>query len=218
MSSSMRNLTWRNALVSLICVLGIFAPFVVWGLVMLTDTSLKDAAATVQAVGTVIAIYVGGAFALYRLNIFRSFEPHLTITQEVSHRPISDSYVHIAVTATLHNSSKVRIDLREGFFQLFHLRPLSDEDVEELYDEVFIDERDQYIQWEILDEAPRAWLENELIIEPEGLHQETCDFIVSTEVESVIVYSYFYNSVSNAHTPSSEGWTSTTVYDISDNR
>ena len=87
---------------------------------------------------TTLAIVAGGFFAAYKWQIFRDFEPHLTITHEVSHRSIGDSYVHIDVTATLHNSSRVKIEFRRGFVRL--QRIVSDEEVESLYAQVFIDE------------------------------------------------------------------------------
>ena len=43
-----------------------------------------------QGYVTVVAIAAGGAFAIYRLRIFRTLEPHITVTQTVSHRVVSD--------------------------------------------------------------------------------------------------------------------------------
>ena len=106
----------------------------------------KDLAAIIQSLVTVVAIVGGGAFAYYKLQIFRVFEPHLTISHEVSHRYIGDNYVHIAVTATLHNSSKVKMELRKGFFLLQQISPLSDEEIEPLYEQVFEDQDYEHIQ------------------------------------------------------------------------
>lgn len=58
-----------------------------------------------QALVTIVAIVAGGSFAAYKWQVFRESEPHLTITHEVSFRRIGESYVHIAVTATLQNNS-----------------------------------------------------------------------------------------------------------------
>ena len=59
---------------------------------------------------------------------------------------------------------------------------------------------------------PRIWDVNELTVEPGESHQEAYEFIVSTEVESVIVYTYYYNSRDDSEAP--EGWGAATVYDI----
>ena len=214
----MRNVSLKDVFAALLWILSFVVLFVciVWGVTRLTDAGFKDAAASVQGIGTIVAICVGGAFAYYRLQIFRSFEPHLTITNKVSHRRIGHSYVHIAVTATLLNSSRVKIDLREGYFLLMQIAPTSDEEAERLYQQVFVNHEYDDFQWRTLEVSPRVWQENELIVEPGESHRETCEFIVSAGVESVLVYSYFYNSKASERPEASEGWAATTVHDIHD--
>ena len=175
---------------------------------------IKDLAAIFQSAITVFAIVVGGIFAWFKLQAFRDFEPHLTISHEVHHRVISNSYVHIDVTATLHNSSRVSIELREADFRLQRVSPLSDQRVESLYSEVFADSEHKYIQWPILYEVQRDWASGNLIVEPGESYLEAYDFIVSTGVESVSVYTYFYNPDFSEGSRTAEGWGATTVYDI----
>ncbi len=147
-------------------------------------------------------------------QVFRESEPHLTITNKVSHRPIGGSYVHIAVTAILHNSSKVKMEFRKAFFLLQQISPLSDEEIETLYAQVFRDREYDNLQWPTLDEAPRTWEKDVLIVEPGELHQETCEFVVLADIESVMIYTYFYNSRFSQSSSTPEGWSATTVYDI----
>lgn len=163
---------------------------------------------------TALAIVAGGIFAAYKWQIFRDFEPHLTITHEVSHRPIGDSYVHIDVTATLHNSSRVKMEFLKGFVRLQRIAPVSDEEVESLYAQVFIDKVYDDLQWPVLDEVSLCWNKEELIIEPGERHQEAYEFIVAKSIKSVIIYTYFYNSRPSQPSRSSEGWGATTVHDI----
>ena len=183
-------------------------------LVVVGHVALDFALTGIQSAITSVAIVVGGAFALFKLQVFRTFEPHLTITQEVSHRPVGDSYVHIVVTATLHNSSRVRVDLSEGLFRLQQVRPLPDAEVERLYAEVFVDYVERDLQWPTLDEATRKWGENEASVEPGESHQETCEFIVDSHVQAVLVYTYIHNAKTARHPSSSRGWTAATVHDI----
>ena len=49
---------------------------------------------------TALADILGGILVACKWQVFRESEPHLTITHEVSHRPVGESYIHIAVTAT----------------------------------------------------------------------------------------------------------------------
>ena len=66
-----------------------------------------------------------------------------SIRQRFHLSPCSDfrshfyNYVHIAVTSTLNNSSKVRVEVRKGLFRLQRILPVSDAEVEYLRDQVF---------------------------------------------------------------------------------
>ena len=179
---------------------------------------VKDVLWGMQAGVTVLAVVLGGIFAAYKWQVFRESEPHLTITHEVSHRPVGASYVHIAVTAMLHNSSKVHIELREGFYRLQQVAPVSDEEVESVYAQVFVDGEFEELQWPILEEAPRTWNKSELIVEPGATHSETFEFIVAGAVEAVTMYTYFYSSTYSPGAQTAEGWGAITVHDMMNQR
>ncbi len=86
--------------------------------------------AVAQGFATVVAIALAGIFAVQKFSVFRTFYPHLTVSHEISHRPVGNSYVHLSVTSVLHNGSNVKVDMREAFFWLLQIAPVSDEDVE----------------------------------------------------------------------------------------
>ena len=179
-------------------------------------SDIKDRASTLQSLITIIAIVFGGIYAWLKLQLFRDFEPHLTVTHEVNHRAVSPSYVHIDVTAVLHNSSRVKIELRKADFAIQWVAPTSDELVLELYDEVFDDGVEDYLQWPTIDEGRRNWDRGELLVEPGELHKETYEFLVPRAVQTVLVYTYFRNPLSPKPAASAEGWGTSTVYDIMD--
>ena len=176
----------------------------------LTDDGFGESARTFQVIVTVVAIFIAAAFALLKLQIFRVFAPHLTISQRVSHRPVGESYIHIDVAATLQNNSKVKVDLIEGLFLLQKIAPMKDQEVESLYAQVFVDKEIDDILWPVIDEVHRSWKEHALVIDPGESYQEACEFIVEATVKSVLVYTYFYNPFSSA----SKGWGATTIHDI----
>ena len=113
-----------------------------------------------------IAIVLGGIFAWRRGLIFRYKQPHVTISHDVTHREIGHGYVHVEVTATLHNSSRVKIEFRDGLFTMEQLAPLSYKDVERLFEKLF--EKDLYEspKWNLLIEQRLEWSKDELIVEP----------------------------------------------------
>lgn len=207
---------WKNfgVLVGAVLSSVIVSSLIVWSMIEWAGLSHGDSARLFQAIGAVTVIFVGGVFAYWRLQIFRTFQPHLTISHEISHRLIGDSYTHIAVTAHLHNSSRVKIELRRAFFSLQMIAPVSDTEIERLFAETFVKKEESDIQWTTLAEIQREWVQNELIIEPSESHQEACEFIVSSGVESAVIYTYFYNPASSQNTQSADGWSATTVHDI----
>ena len=84
----------------------------------------RDAVALLQGLATVAAVVLGALFAYRKLELFRDFEPHLTVTQSVASRAVGTQYVHISVIATLHNTSKVKVEIRRGFFRIHQYSPL----------------------------------------------------------------------------------------------
>ena len=134
-----------------------------------SDWSLSRAnsiVAAAQGFATVAAIGFAGLFAYQKLGVFRTFYPHLTVSQYVVHRRVGDLHIHIFVTVTLHNGSKVEVRIREADFILQQVAPITDDDIEALYSEVVSGEERYYIQWPTLRGDTRAWVENELVIEP----------------------------------------------------
>ena len=173
-----------------------------------------SAVGLLQPLVTSLVLVAGGIFAYRKLQLFRDFEPHLTVTQSVSSRAVGDQYDHIAVTATLHNSSKVRVEVRECLFQIHQVQPLSDDDVEHYYVEAFREGGSAYIEWPTIDEVTLQLEPNEIVIEPGAYHHEPCEFIISRDVTTVLLYSYFYNTAYSEDGQSAQGWSATTVHDI----
>lgn len=178
------------------------------------DINTFNSVMIVQSIATLIIISIGGVFAYRKLQIYRDFEPHLTITQNVSHRFIGTKYIHIMVTATLHNSSKVVIRPTKSYSRLHQIAPLTNKQIETLYDIAFSDETSDSIQWPFLEEITREWRKGKLVIEPSEVHSESYEFIVSTDCESVLVSTYFYNPEFSSSLQIAEGWGTTSIHDI----
>ena len=163
-----------------------------------------------------ITIVVGGGFALYKLGVFRDLKPHLTIDQNVTHRRIGEHYTHIAAKVILKNSSKVAVEINDAVFRIEQIAPLTDDEVEILYSELFNDHNVTDIQWPMLNEINKQWDRGEFIIEPSEIHTETYEFLISREIQSVVVYAYFHNSKYAVNDRAAEGWDVTSIHDIID--
>ena len=177
-------------------------------------TTTKEVIAIVQAVFTILAIVAGGFIAAAKLQLFRDFEPHLTISQEVSHRFINNRYVHIDVTATVKNTSRVRVDIREGFFQVQQVLPVTNEEVERIRAQVFVEKKYDTPLWRTIDEASRIWNENGFYLEPGESNLVPCEFLIPANVESVLVFMIITNSKFPRGVQAPRYWSASTVYDI----
>ena len=175
-------------------------------------STIADWSSIVQAVIALIALVVAGGFAIFKFRIFRPFEPHLSLSQEVSHRFTDGDYVHLAVTVMLNNNSKVRVTLNEAFVRFQQVRPIISSELESLYAQAFTSGEYADIQWRVIDEFQRTWPKNTLIIEPGETHQEVYEFIVASSLKTILVYTFFYNSKRSSN--SAEGWAATTIHDI----
>ena len=149
----------------------------------------------VQALVTVVALVVGGWFAWRNKHLFRYGQPHLTIGHEISHRQVSPGYVQIGVTAVLHNSSRVKVEVLDGLFTIQQMAPVSDSVAEEVFAQTFIDrEHNGALQWATLDQVRLSWNQEALTAEPGESATATFEYIVPIYVESLLVTTYFYNS------------------------
>ena len=182
----------------------------------------RNAAIAGQAVATIIAIGLGGMFAWRRGYLFRVGQPYVTIAHDITHRRVSDGYVQIEVTANLHNPSRVKVEFRDALFIVQQLAPANDDYVAGLYQRAIgRHEPRQYrpLEWERLDEIPRTWNKDELIVEPGASAAVTFEYVLSKVMGKIPA------STNPRHTEArkwpwgkpisgTKGWNRTTTYDI----
>ena len=173
----------------------------------------KGLAGIAQSIVTVLAIIIGGIIAAYKLQLFRDFEPHLTISHAISHRPVGNGYIHIAVKAVLHNSSRVEVKLKDGWLLIQHITTMSDDPTSENPSEPQTPvENFLYPQWPTLDESSFDLGDHEIAIEPGQTIQEVLQFMVPDGVDTVLIC-YFFHDSRFPENPL-RGWGITDVYDI----
>lgn len=159
-------------------------------------TWFKDLSTIIQAAFATAAIMGAAIFAIFKLQLFRDFAPHLFVSHSINHRPIGNSYVHLDVTIALHNSSRVKIALREGKVFLQQIAPvLDDQELEErLEARSFIGDDRPFSQWPVLDTFEFDHGRYDLIIEPGQTFQHTLEFVIDKEITTIAINSFFYNS------------------------
>ena len=167
-----------------------------------------------QAIVTTAAIGAGGLWAFYQFQLFRASYPHLTVSQTVTHRRVNGDYIHIAVVAIFHNTSRVKVELREVQFQLLEIAPIDSETAVKLRDQVFESEEKIDIQWPLRYERSRTWPENYCIVEPRETLEVPCEFIVPVAMKAVLIFTYAHNAQYLQNPNRVRGWPTTTVHDI----
>ena len=194
------------------------------GFALLLYFALPDVGAAGQVAGMVqaavaaLTIAAAGLFAGFKLQLFRDFEPHLTIAHEVSHRPVGAGYTHIAVTATLRNTSRVNVELRQGFYSIQQIAPITDEAVARIYSEFIADDEIQQIQWPTLEEFEFNWEKGEFAVEPGETHNELIEFVIPANTRAVVIYTYFHNREPGTAEDNLLVWEMRSVYDMIDRR
>ncbi len=193
------------------------------GAAFLLDAVLPDSGrarnifSVIQSFVTAIAIVTAGLWAYFRFQVFRTLEPHLNIQQRITHRSLSESYLHIELTAILHNSSRVGVELERGVAILQEVAPISDSEAESLNEEALEDDLAPWISWPIIGRMQRVWEDPKLVVEPGATHLETFEFIVlKWKDQSLLLYTYFYNADAQRHPEMKGGWSATTMYDVFD--
>ena len=176
----------------------------------------KDLTAIIQSIFAVVAIAGGAAFAIFKLQLFREFAPHISVTHEVSYRRIGNSYTHIDLTATLHNSSRVKVEVSSGEFRLLEIAPvLDDHELEErLAERDSIGSNEPFGHWPVIDHFRFEWGDYDLLVEPGQTFSETIEFVIHQEITTIAIQSYFFNSDYLAGSRKPEGWGAVNVYDI----
>ena len=180
-------------------------------------TSYKDVTSILQALAGAGAVVLGGLFAWRNSLLFRTFAPHLDISLDVSHRNISANYLHIAVLASLKNSSKVRVEIHEGSCQLLQVSPVEDEVVPELHAQRFAGDANGDVfdyKWTPFPAVPCVSDGEVLIIEPGQTHLETVEFVVRRDVASVLVHCRFENPGAGRNPDAPSDWSVVVPYDI----
>ena len=183
-----------------------------------------DAATTARWYGPVfvsLSICVGGFVAYRKLETFRDFQPHLTVSHRISHRSMGPGYRVLTVTADMRNDSKVSTSIQSGYFRICWLAPHSPENIESIIDNsrIYQSGDDASLMIGDLNLGVISYLnlprERDIIIEPGETHSETYNFPLRDDVlESVFIETYFENPNWKSEGSSARFWGARSPYDF----
>ncbi len=167
---------------------------------------VKDLAATVQSVATVVALIIGAWWVLKRRRTY----PRAKFTHDISEVALDDGRVLLHVAITVENVGDVLVPIGTSVVCAQQINPLPDEHKTRLASAGrLLAEDAQEVDWPILDRCDQNWEGNEL--EPGESGAFHFDLVVPSTSRTVLVYSYFTNL---AKRPREIGWNTSTIYHL----
>jgi hypothetical protein len=164
---------------------------------------------------TLLAVIVGAFWTYWLFIRTRQRNPSANLAHQVEHRGLTDDRVWVRVSVTVQNVSKVLLTLVEATCWVQQVKPADEEILAEIAKaKEPLDEEGLEYKWPLAAGAKKkTWPNGDRQIEPGESDQVHFDFNVGSEVETIIVYSYFENA--KMRTRKSElGWRMTSVHDL----
>ncbi|MHC4171357.1 MAG: hypothetical protein ACYST5_00230 [Planctomycetota bacterium] len=172
----------------------------------------KDISEIVVNVSTFIAIVIGGVWTYMMFVRRRQKYPRAKVSHRIIHKKIDNNKTLIRVDVEMCNQGDVLIRLSRRLVRIKQMLPLGESALQ------MIDSKKKRIrrkeakgQWPILGEVDLSGEDAIYEIEPGDTDEFPFDFVISSEVKTVIVYSYFRNKAKRGR---EIGWNKRTVYDI----
>jgi len=174
--------------------------------------NIKEVFVIIESVIKIIAIIFGGWWS-YRLFVKNRLKyPKAKIEHKVFHKKITDDKILLHVDTTILNTGNVLISIVSGVTRVQQMIPTQNtilNSINEGKDPV--SEELNEINWPLIQEREYKRKKGELEIEP-GENDQICyDFIIDSDVQTVVIYSYYKNINKYRR---DLGWHLTTKYDL----
>jgi hypothetical protein len=154
------------------------------------------------------AIVVGAIWAYLRFFRQRIEKPRAKLTYTASHRALGkDSLVRVSVGAE--NTGSVLIGVREVRCEIRQVAPFPPETEAKLRKRELINEQDE-AELHCIRCYEKKWKEGEAEIEPGEIDTFDFDFVVSGEIETVLIYAH----LPNVKRKDGGGWEVSGFYDL----
>jgi hypothetical protein len=161
---------------------------------------------------TVIAVTVGGFWTYLIFVSTRQRYPRASLTHQITHRPVSDNKVLLTVVLTVANQGAVALELLSIETWIQRMVPWPRwflQSIEEGRDPV--EDNETEIGWPKIAERYIEYKKDQREIEPGEPDQFIFDFIISSDVKTIVVYTYIHN---HRKRQKKLGWGITSVYDL----
>lgn len=169
----------------------------------------KDLTDIIQSIVTVLAIFVGAHLYFKRRRRF----PRVKITHQVADKLILSDKIFLRLVVTIVNQGEVLLSLESGFVGVQQVVPCPKALLDSIdRDGDIVEDGKHEAAWDTLAEKDIIFKRSEREIEPGEEEEFSFDFLIDSNVKTVIVYSYFKNESKKKR---DIGWNKTTIYDLS---
>jgi hypothetical protein len=163
-----------------------------------------------QSLFTVGAIVAGGIWTYMIFVKRRQRYPRANITQQIRHFPLPNNKVLLRATVRICNEGKILLPLVSGFSRVQQMIPCSDDLCEILKERDDGNEQcEPEAEWPLLSELKLKFEKGEREVEPGETDELHFDFVIDSDVQVIVVYSYLKNAKKRRL-----GWNATSIYDL----
>jgi len=167
---------------------------------------------TLQVLLSMLAIVVGGIWAYLLFVKRRQRYPRANVTQQIGHYPLPNNKVLLRATVRICNEGEILLSLVSGFSRVQQMIPCSDDLCEVLRVRDDSDEQcEPEAEWPLLSERKLKFEKSEREIEPGEIDELHFDFIIDSDVQVIVIYSYLKNVKKRRR---EIGWNVTSIYDL----
>ena len=159
--------------------------------------------------GTLVALGVGGWWTYTRFISGRENRPRAEISLDIDHRRLNADAFLAHVQVTVHSSGTVLLPLSGVRCDAYQVAPPHPETLTKL------DQRQLVPDYEadlfLIRHFEREWAKGEAEIEPGESDTSAFDFVIDSDIETVLVYAYVCNSTKSSR---EIGWECSRFYDL----
>ena len=165
-----------------------------------------------QSLFTVGAIVAGGIWTYMIFVKRRQRYPRANITQQIRHFPLPNNKVLLRATVRICNEGEILLSLVSGFSRVQQMIPCSDDLCEVLKERDDSNEQcEPEAEWPLLSERKLKFEKGEREVEPGETDELHFDFVIDSDVQVIVVYSYLKNAEKRRR---EIGWNATSIYDL----
>lgn len=180
----------------------------------MVELEAKDLSEVLKNYATIGAFIIGGFWVYLTFVRKREKYPRANVTHRIIHKKIDDKRILLKVTIDIHNTGATVMHIDRRLVRVQQMVPwpmvslgpvcLKKERTEE---------QESEIQWPLLGEVDMSGSgkEQRCEIEPGEKEEFDFDFVIDSEIKSVVIYSYLKNWKKGRK---EIGWNKTTIYDI----